>query len=637
MKNYSLILLLCFAGMAMLCCRQQEKKANTQNITIGSGNYLEQQLNKIIDTESRLNDEQINARLQAIAPEATTYSYRTRGLYNYLRGNLYRSADEDDSALACYKKMVPANIDTAGDADLIILQQTGLIKTGMKKKVDEQTFKLLLPLIDFARKYHYAKLWKVYNLAAEAYFQYGDTTLPEHYTRLSIENYPDKNDAYQLSIFMEELSRSAELVKDYKRAMLYEDSALHYALQINDPKRLATIYSALSVLYINTGDPGKGYPLMEQSFALKEKNNDVSFNDLMNMGLLYVEKAEYPKSVDFLQKALALAKKQKNTQMLNRAYGTLYELYYQLGDYKAAVRYLDSSGDAALKALQEQQYRQVAKMQAVSDLKEQQQKVEALNVENKNKATILGQQQIIIFILVAILILAAGIGYLLVERRRLRSEKNNIQLQQQLLRSQMEPHFIFNTLSVLQSFIRNNEQEKSVKYLNQFARLLRLNLENSRESLVALKDEVEALQNYLSLQSMRFEGVFEYTVSVYEGYEEDEAYIPPMLLQPFVENSIQHGMRNIAYKGIIDIRIKRKGQALYCIIEDNGIGLQATNKQTGKKSLSGIITQERLSILSRQTNQPASLTIIDKQAQGKTGLKVELVIPIQSYSNFKQA
>ncbi|BAV05847.1 Histidine kinase [Filimonas lacunae] len=625
------LLLLCLLVLYLTACKQKPAGREASAPVVAGINETTAILNRLIDQESRIGADSMSRQLIALEPHVKDTV--SKAYYLYLKGNRYLRNKDADSADLCYRAMLDSTgIDTVRNLDVFLLQHSGLLRASMDTVIDDHTFERLRPLIKLAEKYKYPNLWRLYNLGAETYFRYGDSVMPEIYTRMAIAQYPRKNDLFQQSVFMEQLSRSYEKKKDHTTAFLYEDSAMYYARQLNDKRRLASVYSALGVLHINTGDTAVGHVYLDSSFALKRELNEITYNDWLNMGMEAIEKHTPAKAIPLLKEALAIAKKQKNQDMLNRAYGTIYEALWQMGDYKNAIRYMDSSSIAAMRAMYQQQYKQVAKMEAINNLKEEQLKTIALNKENENKAIQLRQQRWLIIILAALLLLAVGVGYLLVERRRLRNKKRNIELEQQLLRSQMEPHFIFNTLSVLQSFIRNNEPEKATKYLNQFARLLRINLENSRENLVALKEEVEALENYLSLQAMRFEGVFEYRVHAFEGYEEEEIYIPPMLLQPFVENAIQHGMRNLAYKGHIEVNIRLKGQALYCTIEDNGAGLQQHEKQVAKKSLSGIITQERLAILSRQTHQPATLVITDRQQQGQKGLKVEMVIPVRRRS-----
>lgn len=632
MKKQLWALLPCLFCMLLWPACRQDRKLPAASVTVTPVvNETENALSGLIDRETRYTEDSLKQQLQLLAPHVR--DYRSRALYNYLLGNRYLSNKEADSATACYQRMLTGVLpDTARDLELILLQKAGLLRTSMDTAVDDQTFEKLRAIIKLAESHNASKIWRVYNLAAEAYFRYGDTTMPEYYTRKSMAAWPDKKDICQQSIYMERLSRALEIRDDIEKAMVYEDSALYYANQVQDRKRLATVYSALGVLHLRAGHFEEGYRWTDSGFALKQQINDLTYNDWLNKGMTFTEKGTPAQAIPYLEQALTLARKQKNHNLLNKAYGTLYEAYWQLGDYKHAVRYMDSSGRAAMKAMYQQQYKQVARLQAVNDLKEEQLKTIALNKENDNKALQLRQQKWFIIVLGGLLLVAAGVAYLLVERRNLRNRRKNIELEQQLLRSQMEPHFIFNTLSVLQSFIRNHESEKAVKYLSQFARLLRLNLENSRENLVALKDEVEALENYLSLQAMRFEGTFDYAVQVFEGYEEEDNCIPPMLLQPFVENAIQHGMRNLPYKGHISVQIQLKEKALYCTIEDNGTGLQPGAVHAGKRSLSGIITQERLALLSRQTRQPASLVVTDKNTPGQKGLKVEMVIPVRKRS-----
>lgn len=241
------------------------------------------------------------------------------------------------------------------------------------------------------------------------------------------------------------------------------------------------------------------------------------------------------------------------------------------------------------------------------------------------------------FLLVSILLivlLAIFIAFLRLwqRRRQLTIERDKAVLAQQLLRSQMEPHFLFNTIAVLQSLIRKDEKDLSIKYLSQFARLLRISLENSRKSLVPLNEEVEALQNYLSLQQVRFQNVFSFEIQCFEGFDgqAEELLIPPMLLQPFVENAIQHGMRGkVNNEGMISIVIEKEGEMLRCIIADNGDGKSASNEDFKKNSLSTVITRERLELLSKQSGRKAVLEIKPAAENDGKGTVVTITIPFQ--------
>ena len=182
--------------------------------------------------------------------------------------------------------------------------------------------------------------------------------------------------------------------------------------------------------------------------------------------------------------------------------------------------------------------------------------------------------------------------------------KEKMLLQQKLLRTQMEPHFIFNTLSSLQSFIRFEEKEKSIKYLHLFSKLLRSSLEMSRNDYISLEDEVGAIKNYLVLQQMRHNYNFEFDILI-----TDELFgvlIPPMLIQPFVENAVIHGVTSLKGKGEIHIRIDLDNDFVTVAVLDNGKG---ANKPSGHTSLSGSIAKERMELLFKETSQKGTIQI----------------------------
>jgi hypothetical protein len=216
--------------------------------------------------------------------------------------------------------------------------------------------------------------------------------------------------------------------------------------------------------------------------------------------------------------------------------------------------------------------------------------------------------------------------YFFQRQKRQKQEKEKVLLQQQLLRAQMEPHFIFNTLSALQSFIRFDEKEKSIKYLSQFSKLLRSSLELSRKNYVPLDQELEAIGNYLSLQQMRFEYTFDYEV-ISPDIDTSAILIPPMLIQPFVENAIIHGIGNHSDKGLITVEILLLKNQLLVKITDNGKGYDvASNTKANHQSLSGTIAKERLEILARENKIKTNIEI----ASNSRGTLVLLTLPIKN-------
>lgn len=204
------------------------------------------------------------------------------------------------------------------------------------------------------------------------------------------------------------------------------------------------------------------------------------------------------------------------------------------------------------------------------------------------------------------------------------------------LRSQMNPHFIFNSLNSIQHYIFNTKSEEAIKYLNKFARLVRVILNNSERPTVTVGDDLEALKLYLELEQMRFEDKFDYEIIVDESVDVDYDIMPPLLMQPYVENAILHGLNPKPVKGKLTISLSSENNFLICTIADNGIGrdraseIRRTMPVRNHKSLGMKITEDRLKILNEINNSQLSVTITDlRDANDKPlGTKVELFVPL---------
>jgi ligand-binding sensor domain-containing protein len=206
------------------------------------------------------------------------------------------------------------------------------------------------------------------------------------------------------------------------------------------------------------------------------------------------------------------------------------------------------------------------------------------------------------------------------------------------LRAQMNPHFIFNSLNSIENFINKNDTQKAAEYLNSFARLIRLILQNSRSDLVPMEDELEAVQLYLEMERLRFGRAFEYAVHIGDRVDVDDIMIPPMLIQPYIENAIWHGLMNKTdgVTGRVTVRLEQVDHHLYCTIEDNGVGrekameIKTRKAPDGRKSVGMKITGDRIQLINKLFKSNTSVEIHDlKDPSGKAaGTRVELRIPV---------
>jgi lipopolysaccharide biosynthesis regulator YciM len=206
-------------------------------------------------------------------------------------------------------------------------------------------------------------------------------------------------------------------------------------------------------------------------------------------------------------------------------------------------------------------------------------------------------------------------------------------LEMQALRAQMNPHFIFNCLSSINRFVLKNETEAASDYLTRFSRLIRMVLINSQKTMITLEDELEMLRLYLDMERLRFKHSFDYHIIFSNTVDAGNIFIPPLLLQPFCENAIWHGLMHKKGQGRLDIQIRMEDQAVHCVITDNGIGRKKAEGLKSKsveksKSLGLKITTDRLALLNEDRNIQSFYQIHDLVAEdgSAAGTKVALQI-----------
>lgn len=216
------------------------------------------------------------------------------------------------------------------------------------------------------------------------------------------------------------------------------------------------------------------------------------------------------------------------------------------------------------------------------------------------------------------------------EKSKIELEKSFLELEQKALRLQMNPHFIFNALNSIQGFITRNDVSEAKRYLAKFAKLMRMILENSRQALTSINQEAELLHNYLELEQLCHGKRFRFEVTIDDGIEGDITLIPVMLIQPFVENAILHGVRHLESGGLITVRFSAKAGQIICTITDNGIGRAASaelNRLTKDHESAALkITEERLAHLNAENNISNSVTITDLKHEDGTAAGTQVVL-----------
>lgn len=210
-------------------------------------------------------------------------------------------------------------------------------------------------------------------------------------------------------------------------------------------------------------------------------------------------------------------------------------------------------------------------------------------------------------------------------------EKELIELEHQALRLHMNPHFIFNAINSIQGFYASGETNKAKLYISKFSGLLRMILDHSKKEFIDISDELKIINYYLELNELRFEDKFIYEIEVDRKLIDEHCSIPPMLIQPFIENAIIHGIAPLKTKGKINVSIKEEGDYIKCEISDNGVGRNHSyelNKDRIHNSTGIKVTMERIKMINGELNKKNSFEIVDMEdEQGKpTGTLVRFYV-----------
>jgi tetratricopeptide (TPR) repeat protein len=432
-------------------------------------------------------------------------------------------------------------------------------------------------------------------------------------------------------------SELSDLLAGYYLNMNNVDSAIYFFnIAKTTPGRYSKEPSVVAAMYENIGtalvEKGRLQEALENQLKAKSILDSLGIkrNSLYNnLADTYGKLGELKKAFTLIDSAIALCLAEKDYHTCSIALGTKSELYLKEKEFKKAYGALDSSFTYYTYEMDSSLRYRARELETQYAVREKDHQINSLAVANAANERVRKQQRLAIILMIVSILFLFIIGWQFWRRRKTEMLLRETNLKQQLLRAQLDQHFLSNSIAAIKNLLRFGENEKAVSYITSLAKLMRFIFENAQKNHVLLGSEIEALHHYLNLQSMYHPGLFDYEIEVYKDYEEDEIYIPPMLLQPFVENSITHGFSGIDYKGRLVVKIgKNADDTLYVLIDDNGKGLWAPDRTSRVSSTA--INKERLSIIANQTRKPVQLEVIDKVQTGENGTRVEIHIPVLS-------
>ncbi|SHI46565.1 tetratricopeptide repeat-containing sensor histidine kinase [Aquimarina spongiae] len=382
------------------------------------------------------------------------------------------------------------------------------------------------------------------------------------------------------------------------------------AKEYNAQSILSVIYNNLTTYYSDdVPDFEKAIFYGKKSLALKKainKATDLSIN-YNNMGDAYLKKGEYRLAIRYLDSALPTAKGVLKSYVLNN----LKEAYTGLNDFKSAIQYADLKDEIKDSITSAQQKEKVAELTEQFESEKKQQQIDILDTKNELQALTIRQQRGMLIVLGVIALLILILGYFGFKNYKTKQQLDKVLLQQKLRKTQLNPHFLFNALQSIQNFVYQNDKDKSGSYLSSYSKLIRLVLENSEDNFTSIADDKLALESYLKLQQLTHNDSFTYQIEIEESVEEDFDQVPSLITQPFVENAILHGIKDVP-DGKVSIKYYKENDQLHVVIADNGKGISSKKEVSKKlhKSMSSEIIKEQLKNLNKASkNFNGDLTI----------------------------
>ncbi len=412
----------------------------------------------------------------------------------------------------------------------------------------------------------------------------------------------------------------------------------------------------LGNLEIQLGNPGKALEYHLQALQVREKlprKADLALS-LADVGNTYLQLGNHSQSRQYLAKGLVLAREIPSKPLIRDLYKMLADLSLSEHNYKEAYHYRTLYEEAKDSILNADVNKQFQELQVKYETEKKDQRITLLAQEKQLQEKEIQRQATLknVFIGGAILtvLLASLLWYTF--RQRLKNQRTIAakdqeikevnfrrqlsELEMKALQAQINPHFIFNCMNSINQMIKKGNNQNASKYLSKFSKLIRSILENAEDTEVSLKDELATLKAYIQLEALRFKEDVNFKMDIQDSIDLENTYLPSMVLQPFVENAIWHGLRHkkVATDGKISIAIRKEKEQLLCLIEDNGVGRQKAFELQEKsilkrKSLGVKITEDRLRLLSKELQkQLVRITDLKDPTGTALGTRVEVSIPI---------
>ncbi len=443
---------------------------------------------------------------------------------------------------------------------------------------------------------------------------------------------------------MEGLAINYHLIAECMEAIGSLDESLEYyqmSLALNEDigsDRISIVCNyGIAHVYVHQDKAQEALELLESIIPAAETLGDqeILSSVYIHYGWAQMRLKNFDRANQFLLQGLEISEKYNFLSNIHQSNTFLHDLWEELGDYEKSLAYYKAAESARRDISNDRNRRYVYDVISRSDAEKRSNQIEMLAKENEIVKLRLRRNKNTLLISALLLALFTLILYILYRQYQLKSDKKMLTLEQSMLRSQMNPHFLFNSLNSIKLYIINNETKNAVHYLNKFSKLVRKILEASSLKEIPLAEELETVELYMNIENIRFSNEINFDICVDEDIDTHVVKIPSLILQPFLENALWHGLSSKEGEKCVKVHVSKvKNGFIQISIADNGVGRQEAERLKNRKVLKrksvGIdITKERLNNFSKDYQNSFDVEIVDEYDDNMraNGTKVVLQIP----------
>jgi len=513
-------------------------------------------------------------------------------------------------------------IDSLSNASNFSIHQTGLLyyekgrNLGHLEKDVEAIGSLKKALALFKKEKDKQFIAKTTMLLADSNAFLSRKEKALEYITLSLEMFKEIGDKKGETKALNSLSHIEFQYNNFDKALEHIKQASDIQLEMKDIENLAASYNNIGYVLEQGKDYKAAKEYYQKAIQLNKKINRLNSSPLRNLGYVYLLNNAPEKCEILYLEALKIEEKAGRLSIQKEIYDVLLEVSIKDKNFENSSSYIEKRDSVGLllTSLENKEKIKLVENQYILFANEKE-----LQQEKKSNA----KNKIIFTILTGLLLF---LGLFLVQRNRnskLKFKQEKLRLEQKMLRTQMNPHFIFNALTAIQNTLLDDDPLKSSTYLSRFAKLVRQNFEFINKKFITLEEDLDALKNYIETQQLRFEDKFDYEIKVDADIDTSFIKIPPMLLQPFVENAIEHGLKAKREKGLLQIHVSEKGELMYFKVLDNGVGFNKKNVSNDREHAIDVFLK-RLKLRNLGEEKLFSIQPLEHQSGTKVIIQLKL-------------